>query len=137
MRRWATVMTVVTMAAAMAVLGTGGPASASPARAAVRTKAPAKVKPGSTWALHLSGGGCYSETFAAHRFADTDEDSGTYRGATHLRMRVKKGAAAGDVFSGQWSRKSGAYSGMYDHGGVSATAALDPGFCPPVVPVAT
>jgi hypothetical protein len=126
MRRLATVMTVVTVAATMSVLGTVGAASASPARAA-RTKAPAKVKPGSTWTLHLNNGGCYTETFATdHAFSDTNDDSGTYKGATNLKMKWKAGETKGYVFSGQWSKTTGDYSGFYDHTGVSDPAILDP-----------
>jgi hypothetical protein len=132
-------MTTVVMAAAMAILTTGGRASASPARAAARTKPPTKVTSGSVWALHLSNSVCYTETFAAdHAFSDTNSDSGIYRGSIHLRMKWKTGPARGDVFSGQWSRTTGNYSGFYAHTGLSDTATLDPvltGPCTTGVPV--
>jgi hypothetical protein len=96
-----------------------------------RTKALAKVRPGSIWTLQLSGDGCESDSFATHHafsdaVADSSGDLGTYKGTKKLTMTWTAGTAAGEVFKATWSKTTGIYEGTYSRSDQSVSAVLVP-----------
>ncbi|MGH9018649.1 MAG: hypothetical protein ACRDY1_12945 [Acidimicrobiales bacterium] len=90
----------------------------------VKATRPAKVKPRSTWTLHLSVG-CESEAFAAkHAFASTDGngDAGTDKGKKKLTMTWSAGPVSGAHFTGTWG-SNGVDTGAYYAAGADAAPA--------------